>query len=788
MKALAFFVFLSSIFSVWGDQCSGNVRAVLSSSTRNQQRFIESGFLPKLFAELIDIVHSNRVKIKNKKFNDIILQFDDDARNPHAFNLFELKNVVGVKVSDLFKHYGNLWDFIDPSGIIANKKPLTLEERYRISERIHLHLSGLIYQILREKNLSLEALAFQIRIGPEVFDDIIFNAKLPRLPLLLQILVRLDADVVVFFKNIEDGLEDVPLSAHLKKTSRPSFRSSKVRGRSARRRAAVLYATINSELEEIFRELHVPNKSSGVMRFKNAIYYRKYQEKRRLRKKPTFRKIPLDRIFQTARMLGIHPSAVLKYAGDLKSHVQLEGIETRTLLSNEKIDELLNHVRNYLAVMFKESGMTKEELAEAAQMNLRFIIDIDQRGLDFSYPVLESILQALGSDTIRFFEKMEREGVLDVHAVDSSFFLARENTFIGERILKIRKILLPFFSNPLLDKAITRETNPKAGEIFAQGDIHFKTVYKASKTASVSLSDLVSERPLDDLLDFRRAVIEPVSKTEIDQAQKVLTHLLLSEARRQKDINGLTIAELAVKSHLTVTRVRRILSGKFVPSYSTLRQLVENGFGIPLPRFLENFEDKMKSFDRIPFAPKNTLLELEGLYLSEKVKVRMRALKERFHQAFEFLKSINISSVKLEKATGIKMRDYKGGGNIDHAQIYTVVKFSHFLGISLRDFMGSRDFSEIVKPSRLVFQRLPNQRVRQAVGKIKDGVDQRRKSLGISTQDLAIMLAAPSEHKMAGSLLNPSVLSFPWYKYFQLTEILIREGEDDFFLLDEIGF
>ena len=796
MKALAFYLFLP-IFSLWAEVCYDNSRVVLSPVTRHpspsQQRFIESGFLSKLFSELIDIVHTNAIKIKNAKARDIILQMGGDARNPRVMNLFEVANVFGVNVSDLFKHYGNLWDFIDPSGIVADKRPLNSRKKRRISERIHLHLSGLIDETLREQDLGLKELAFQTRIKPEVFEFITVKTGLPRLPFLLQILVRLDADVTGFFKRIEASLEEVPLPARFKNASRRPFRSKK--GLRAGERAAVLYETINSELKEIFQHIHEPGRDSDVMRFKNMVYYRNYQEKRRLKERPKFRKPTLDRIFQTARMLGMRPSEVLKYAGNLKSHAQLEGIEARTLLSDEKIGEFLAHIRNRLATMFEKSGMKKEELAAATQMNLGFITDINQRGLNLGYSALESVLQALGSDTIRFFEKLELEGVLDVHAANLSRSLAQgmeqfekgsDNAFIGGRILKIRETLLPFFSNPLLDAAITKDINSKTGQTLAQRDARFKTLYKASKVANISLSDLISERPLDGLLDFRRAIIEPASQTEIDKAQKILAHLLLSEARRQKDISGLNIAELAVKSHLAIRDVKRILSGKSVPSYPALRRLAENGLGIPLPRLLENFEDKMKSFDRIPFVPKNTLLELEGLYLSEKVKARTGELRERFDQALEFLKSINIHAEELERATGIKVRHYRK--NTGHIQIHTVVKFCHFLGTGLRDFMGSRNFSEMVKPKRLLFGRLSDERTRQIVGAIKDNIEQRRKSLGLSTQDLAIMLGASDKQKMESSLLNPSVISFPWYKYFQLTEILAREGEDDFFFLEEIGF
>ena len=766
MKILVFFCFF--IFSVQAEVCPDNARVVLSSSSLNQQHFIESGFLPKLFSEFIEIIRINGIKIKKEKIRDIFLQWGDDARNPHIVNLFEVSNIFGVSVSDLFKHYGNLRDFVDPSGIIAKKRPLTPEEEYIIYERIHLHLSGLIEEVLHEKNLSLKELALETRIRPVVFDDIVFNAKLPRLPFLLQILVRLDANIVNFFSRVEAGLESAS-SVPFKKIYKSSYKSR--RNRSIEKRIVTFYETINRELEQIFESIGEQNRDSDIMRFKRMVYYRNYHESHKSSESIKFWKPNLAYIFQIARMLGIRPSEVLKYAGVLKSITKWNGLETRTLLSDEKIAELLAHVRKNLTSIFEKSGMQREELAIATQMNLRHIRDIDERGINTSYFTLELILQELGLDTIRFFEKLESEGILDVHTADMPSYLVRwkeqfdreksDNAFIGERIIKIREFLLPFFSNHKLELAITRDIDSKTGQTFAQRNVHFKTLYKTSKVANISLSDLVGERPLDALIDFRRAMIKPTSREEIGKAQKILAHLLLSEARKQKDINGLTITELAVKSRLLTRQVKRVLSGEVAPPYSTLRQIVEDGLGIALSRFLENFENKMKAFDYIPFAPKNTLLELEGLYLSKRVKTRMKELRKRFDQALEFLQSIDIGSSELQKVTGIiKARHYGKKEGMDGLQIYTTVKLCYLLGISLRDFMGSQNFSEITKPRRLIFRRLSDERIRQAVGAIKHNIDQRRKSLGISTHDLTVMLGAWDKQKMASSLLNQSVVCF----------------------------
>ena len=121
--------------------------------------------------------------------------------------------------------------------------------------------------------------------------------------------------MVDFFKRVETGLEEISLPAYFKNTSKPPFRSKKTRN--AEERAAILYSTINSELKEIFQDIHGPNQDGVTVRLKDMIYYRNYREKHRLKEKPKFRKLTLDIIFQTARILGMHPSEVLKYAGNL---------------------------------------------------------------------------------------------------------------------------------------------------------------------------------------------------------------------------------------------------------------------------------------------------------------------------------------------------------------------------------------------------------------------------------------------------------------------------------------
>ena len=794
MKVLIFFVFCLLISSLWANPCRDDARTVLSSSSQNQQRFIKGVFLSKLFNEFVEIIRINKIKIKNQKIKDIFLQWGDDARNPHVVNLFEVAGIFGVSVSDLFKHYGNLVNFVDPSGIVAKNRPLTAEKQYRISERIHLHLSGLVSEILREKNIPLEKLAFQTGIKLEVFQRITIERGVPRLRSLLEILVRLDADVVDFFKRVEASLEQGKLPPYFARTAKASFKFGKME--EIEKQAANIYDEINRETKEILERIHLENANIDVVRFRNIIDGRNYYQHHLANKKNKRRISMLARVFQTARMLGMRPSEVLKYFGNLRPHVQLEGIAYKTLLNDEEIKELLGHVRKKISDMFKKSGMQKEELAQTTQLSLQYLHDIDQRGLNPNYSTLEKILQALGSNTIHFLEELESKGVLDVHATNTSSLITQWKTqfekgrmdsrLMGERILKIWEVLAPVASKTELDKTITRNINTTTGQNLSQRDFHFKTLYKASRVANIPLSDLAGERPIEILINPQSAKIEKVSNEDIERAERLLAHLLLNEARRQRDVHGLTVVGLGIKSHLFVKDVRRILSGEFHPSYSSLVRMVENGLDIPLARFLENFEEKLKSFERIPFTSKRVLLELEGPYLSQTVRDNKEWVRERIQQAIEFLKNSNIFLSEIEKFVGIQIRPNRNNKDIGYGQIFTIIKFCHVLGINIRDFLGRRNFSELVAGEQLNFERLPQENILHAIGKIKQNINQRRKILNLSTHDLEIMLGGRGDNKLINSLLSESVTSFPWYRYFQLAEILARIGEDSLFLLDGI--
>ena len=99
------------------------------------------------------------------------------------------------------------------------------------------------------------------------------------------------------------------------------------------------------ELKKSFENIDLKNAGSDVVRFVNSLYRHHYYQQHLAEKEVKRRIFTLDKIFQIARMLGMRPSEVLKYSGDLRPHVQLNGIKHRTLLDDEKTQEFLGHVR-----------------------------------------------------------------------------------------------------------------------------------------------------------------------------------------------------------------------------------------------------------------------------------------------------------------------------------------------------------------------------------------------------------------------------------------------------------
>ncbi len=768
-------------------ECQAPAR-VLLSSTPSQGKFLAADFFFNLFGELKEVVYTNRATITNMEVNDMLGGWSEAGRNPRVADVFEVGNAFGTSVANLLDYAGNLKNHIDLSGIVMDKPSLSGEQRKFIFKRVHSHLFGLIEKTLHERHLSLDDLANQTGMPPKLFHGIVVGMKLPRAPLLLAILAKLDADPVDFFKGVENSLREVP---HRPLRANEKAHYAQWVKKSIKRREVDRLDAISFQLKEIFDQLDLTDFDSDATHFKRALISRYYH--RSLAENSKRRRLTLRKVFQTARMLGMRPSQVLKHARSLKSYAVMEGIESRTLLPEERLDELSKLVHQHFILYLNESKMGLSEISLKSEVPFDYLRSIIQGKKLISYQCMEQILSIWDSTAFDFLEKLELEKVLDVHAPVASHVLeiqtdeagqkAQDTAFMGGRILKIQEVLAPFSSSNRLQKLITKNMNTQTRTFLTERDVSFETVYKASRVGNISLSDLVSDRPIETLLEPHRANLEMVPQQEIARARQLLARLLLNEAMRQKISRGINLAGLAIKAHLYTGTVKNNLSGKKTPHYLSLRRLVEEGLGIPLPRFLKNFEDKLEALDGVPLFSGKVLAELDGPYLSERVQANLERVKQRFEELQKLLSTLKMKK-SLNRATGVSFSEQYPG----YRQIYTAVKISRFLGISLQDFLSEKGLAQLVNRDRINVEHMTDDGLRRAINVVKANFKQRRERLGIRDQDMEIMLGVLEKNHLAPLFSIGTGMSFPWYRYFQMAEILTREGEDDLFFLEGVVF
>ena len=777
LKFLFIFCFCLPVLASSSPVCQSGVRKLLSTSS--QQHFLKADFLPKMFEELADIAEINDITITNVEVRKILFHWSS-VRSPGVVDLFEVAGIFGVKASDLFQYTGNLREHVNPAGIVKDRPLFTHEERRRILQAASLHLSGLINKVAHKRNLSLKKLAFQLELPSQYFHDIAFGIALPRLNWLLQTLVRLDADVVSFFKNIETNLKQSEISRPVKTVNRAVLWDQG----EIKDFVEDVSIKIDRDLKKIFKETNFDNPSSDIVRFEKNFHFHSHYVKNKTVEQ---QRLPVARILQIANMLGINPSEVFKYAGNLESRVQLSGIQSRTLLSKEEMNILIGQVQQHFVETIKQSEKTLEELSAATEIPVTYLRNIHWRETPPRVSVMERILRALGKNCVEFFEELEslnkigissnRLKTLPVSSQNWSQDIEDSNQFIGGRIMEIREILNSVASFNKINQVTAFYRRGKT----ARGKkTSFSTLYKFSRVTDITLSDLVSERSLKGLVNPQNAKFEKVFSKDIEKAEQFLAHLLLSEARRQKDIHGLTISGLAIKAHFLPGFVRNILSGRLIPSYPFLRRLVENGLGIPLEKFLLDFEGKLRVFNSIPAAETQMLLAgLKGNYLGSKVQERLDHVRKRVDLARDFFQSVNIPLSKFKELAGDSISPRRKRIGVGHGQVYTVMKCAHFLGVSMRDFLGHRPFAELVDIEKLNFEILPEEQIRKMITELKKRIDRHRESLRLSKQDFRIM-SGEGEYTRGN-------LFFPWRKYFQTVDILAHNGEDDLFLLDDLG-
>ena len=204
---LSLFCFCLKTWTFPKKVCEDAANTLLSSSYQKHLLAADDFFLD-LFGELKDIIYTNRITITNSDINYMLTQQGHEARNPRTSEMFEIGSVFGIKVSDLLQYAGSLKNHIDPSNIKVEESFFTEKKKRQVFEWVHFYLSDSITGILRERDISMEELSEKTGREVRFFRGIVDGMALPRFPLLVETLVKLNVDVVKFFKRVEGHLEN----------------------------------------------------------------------------------------------------------------------------------------------------------------------------------------------------------------------------------------------------------------------------------------------------------------------------------------------------------------------------------------------------------------------------------------------------------------------------------------------------------------------------------------------------------------------------------------------------
>ncbi len=732
-----------------------------------------------LFIELQEIIYINKITLEDRDMRGVVYQWEAKDENPSTATMVNIGHFFGVDISFFLEHTGQLKDRIDLSKM-HNKKPLSREERRPLLKGIHRRLLGHINDSLKKNHLTIEDLASRIGVHPKLLRGIIRNRGIPRFLTLVKILEKLDINIILFFKQVKNKTKRVPLKQISKKTKSIVLKQDKKRTKS-------IFDLLFNDIWEIFKEIDDKSLGHDALRFKHAIYFQNTRAN-----SDDIQKRYLSNLIKVAHVFDIKPSEVVRYANHFKSFIQSKkttDFKSNTLLSNEQKNEFLIKIQRTLAEIFHQQNIDLDRLANETRLNRDYIVSIVQTQKHMpSYYVLERILKVLGTDMISFLQYVEssgnfysrfaalktQESISKSHHDQRKLKIVR---FMGTRIGTVMEKIEAITDQNTITRLITRKDHTRSNTDISERDFSFKVLYKTSRVSNITLADLVSERPINELLNIQSIVLETVPPEDTRKAENVLSLLLFEEMKKQ----SLSIHELSIKSRSFTRAIERFLLGRNIPNYLSLHRIIEEGLGLSLETFFKNFEEKFQRLNKVSMMDLPLPQEFYRPYMSKKVKADLDFLKKRFFKAIEFLKSSGVPLKKLRESTEIhippkKLQQWEGYGYIP-----TYVKFSHFLGITLNDFLGPKDFSQLTNLNKLNFERIPKENINSIQEIIRENIHKARKASGISENDVQTMMGAYDSQKLIHVLRGPSSLSFR--HFFQLSEITVPKG--DYFLLLE---
>ena len=746
-------------------------------------RALDRSVWPGIYEELGSITYANKITLEDDITRKTISTLGPANPNPKIGELLHIRHSFGTEISFLLENAGRLEAVVSSLELTKIRPLLEDEDEKRLMGAVYLHLRNLIDKKLEEEQISLEALAEEMGIAIHLLNAILEDMAVPRFLTLDRVLKGLDTDIISFFKKIEesdqfDGLSLRSSESPLFKIKRPSQR--KRPSLPSKKNSDDTFNKIVLEVWPLFKDFNTENG--------DILYFRQLLRKDFLFIAKGNSLIMLwQTIYQRARLLGLWPSQMIEHAGNLAPHIRLEGFESRTLLSDNSVEALSGAVHRVLLEKINQSGLSSEELASKSGVSKNTIQEIKTRYKTPEYFNLVSILEALDLDIVDFLKQVERQGEfveLFFAAQEETPFdvirrqrEARETEIIESMARRMRFVegrLRTVITQVQMERLFTRRRiNPWKGTSATQAGIFFSSLYKISRVSNLPLSLLTSRRPLDGLIDLDSINLEKVSAKEMRRVKKLLSWLLGQEIERR----SMTLAEMAAKSHLPMKTIQDALSGKRTVMYVSLYKMVEDGLGMPLQYFLRNFKERLQLFNVDHFYHNN--LDINGVYLSKKVTDDLKRLDGRFQEALRIIVQSNMARPfqVLRSSVGI----YINVGSVDKTGVKTMkraVKISRFLGITLKDFFSGTPLESLTDVTKLNLKQLPGEKVDEAVALIKENLSREKTRLGISTNELAIMMGVWDSEKLRPMLQGPT--STDLHRFLQLAEILSPGGDGDY--------
>ena len=714
---------------------------------------ISSKYLVDIFFELQEIIYTNKITIDNEELVAFLYDYPDKDTNPFISTIARVAHIFNVDIWFLLENKGRLKDLIDLSKIKTSERPSDIDSMKIFLKTIHEHLLFEFGRIT-DKSIThpngIKELSSYLEVTPNIIHSIVHKKAVPRFFTLIQILSKLHIDPIAFFK------QNAIISNH------------------------TLYK-ITDQLWTFFKGSDNKSLSADALKAKNTIYRQNY----------TKYKIKIDSksikyIFKMAYFFNIKPSELIQYALKKKLNSFILSRNPKPLLSGsflstDQINKLMKFTTSFLLEKMSQQNFSKRQLEELGIHRKGSISSLSKQRNDrlITYNRLNSILKELGSHLTEFFRQLEStkefnkfyNSIPQREALISADYQPEEFYQLGKRIDSIAdtiKSLAP--SKEYFEKILNTKKNSKTKTPHYQRNLSFKTIYKVSRIANIPLNDLVSSRPIEDLINSRLIILEKVSEEDIARAKEILRLTVLEEMLNR----SISIDEMTFKSRVLGREIRRFLTTQTTPNYFSLRKIIEQGFEIPLEDFFKNVEERFKTLPQSTNTMEHYILPKELLhtpYISKEAQENLNFTKKRFQEFVQFIQTVKVSNVSLRKI-GIMLwpSELPRDGELHQVQFSLALKISRLLRISIQDFFSKKDFSLLVDVNNLHFSALTQKEKDHFFETIKENIFKKQRESNLSERDIKIMMGTRHDGDYGHIFHGPTALSF--FQFFKIAHIL----------------